>query len=125
MKLLDSLYTVVSDRIIDDGRQYDLRLNPEHFIYKAHFPGEPITPGVCIMQMAQELAGLATGEKLSVECVRNVKFLHIITPDSIPQISCSLQKMSQEDGMLRFQTVFTSGDEVSAKLSLICRIVRT
>ena len=23
---------------------FRLRLNPEHFIYQAHFPGEPVTP---------------------------------------------------------------------------------
>ena len=55
MKLLDSLFSIVSASSEDGRHVYTIRLNPEHFIYKAHFPGEPITPGVCIMQIAIEL----------------------------------------------------------------------
>ena len=33
----------------------DIRLLPDNVIYKAHFPEKPITPGVCIVQMAVEL----------------------------------------------------------------------
>ena len=34
---------------------YTIKLIPSCVIYQAHFPGEPITPGVCIVQMAKEL----------------------------------------------------------------------
>ena len=33
---------VLSNR---SNTSFRLRLNPEHFIYQAHFPGEPVTPG--------------------------------------------------------------------------------
>ena len=33
---------------------FNVILNPDHLIYKAHFPGQPVTPGVCILQMIQE-----------------------------------------------------------------------
>ena len=49
MKLIDSLYKVISDTRSETGHVYSIELDPEHFIYKAHFPGEPITPGVCIL----------------------------------------------------------------------------
>ena len=55
MKLIDSLYKVISDTRSETGHVFSIELDPEHFIYKAHFPGEPITPGVCIMQIAKEL----------------------------------------------------------------------
>ena len=55
MKLLNDLYSIIS-RTDGEGRcDFTIELNPQHFIYKAHFPGEPITPGVCIMQIAKEL----------------------------------------------------------------------
>ena len=46
MKLRDSLYTIVSEFKGDGRHDFNIKLDPEHFIYKAHFPGEPITPGV-------------------------------------------------------------------------------
>ena len=47
------LYSVVSR----GDNEATVRLLPESPIYKAHFPGYPITPGVTILQMALELMG--------------------------------------------------------------------
>ena len=80
MKLIDSLYTIISDSANESVHEYTIRLNPEHFIYKAHFPGEPITPGVCIMQIVRELMEKSTGLSLEIDYVKNIKFLRIITP---------------------------------------------
>ena len=34
---------------------YTIVVNENHFIYKAHFPNNPITPGVCMVQMIEEI----------------------------------------------------------------------
>ena len=63
---------------------FRLRLNPEHFIYQAHFPGEPVTPGVCILQIGKELLAELLQESLEItheigrasvgkECVRRCR----------------------------------------------------
>ena len=75
MKLLNSLYSIVSESVTESGRDYNIVLDAEHFIYKAHFPGEPITPGVCIMQIAVELLSLHCGKPLAIDTVKNIKFL--------------------------------------------------
>ena len=48
MQLLNNLYTIVAKDIPDDKISYNIKLDANHFIYQAHFPNEPITPGVCI-----------------------------------------------------------------------------
>ena len=120
MKLTDSLYTVVSDCPIENGHEFDLKLNPEHFIYKAHFPGEPITPGVCIMQIAVELFQLALKTPVALTCVKNIKFLRIISPNDVTEVKCSLQKITREGTEAKVQVVVSAADEVYAKLSLVC-----
>lgn len=49
---------------------FRLRLNPEHFIYQAHFPGEPVTPGVCILQIGKELLAELLQESLEITHVK-------------------------------------------------------
>lgn len=120
MKLYDSLYKVIEERVTESGHEYVIRLDPEHFIYKAHFPGEPITPGVCIMQISQELLEMHLGKKLNVKCVKNVKFLRIITPVETPVVSYSLHKISIDGEEVKVSVNVTSGDEVYARLSIIC-----
>jgi len=124
MKLLNSLYTIVEDRPAEGSHDYVIKLDPEHFIYKAHFPGEPITPGVCILQTAQELMGEALGEKLEVSTVKNVKFLRVISPLETPVVCYSVQKLVREEDTAKAQVTVTAGEDIYAKLSLICRIAR-
>ena len=38
-----------------------VRLLPESAVYRGHFPGYPITPGVCMVQIALELIGEMAG----------------------------------------------------------------
>ena len=120
MKLLDSLYTIVSDSPIENGHEFQIKLNPEHFIYQAHFPGEPITPGVCIMQIAVELLEVSLKTPIAMECVKNIKFLRIISPIEVTDVKYSLQKITKEEGSLKVQVTVSSNEDTYAKLSLVC-----
>ena len=122
MKLRDSLYTIVSESKGEGSHYFNIKLDPEHFIYKAHFPGEPITPGVCIMQIAKELLEEAVSEDLVLSCVKNIKFLRIISPNEVTDVCYSLAKISREDDQIKVQVTVTAGEDAYAKLSLICQI---
>ena len=61
MVLIDNFYTVKSQNISAGKAEFRVKLNAENFIYQAHFPNNPITPGVCLIQMAVELFGLFKG----------------------------------------------------------------
>lgn len=121
MKLLNSLFTIVSDQQTASGHDYTIDLDKEHFIYKAHFPGEPITPGVCVMQIAKELFQEALGQKLDLVCVKNVKFLKIISPNEVTRVCYSLSKISSDEAGQKVQVSVIDDLNVYAKLSLICR----
>lgn len=124
MKLLDSLYTIVSESSIDSGHEFDLKLNPEHFIYQAHFPGEPITPGVCIMQIAVELFEVALKTPIALNTVKNIKFLRIISPNEVTEVKYSLQKITKEDDLFKVQVTVSANEEAYAKLSLVCNEIK-
>lgn len=121
MKLLNSLYTIQEHRQHDGIHDFDIRLDAGHFIYQAHFPGEPITPGVCIMQIALELMEESVNVGLSVTCVKNVKFLRIISPVEMPELCYSVQKIVVEGETVKAQIVVSAADGVYAKLSMICQ----
>ena len=120
MKLQNSLYSIVSETHDENGQEYIIRLNPEHTIYKAHFPGEPITPGVCIMQIAVELFESALEHPIALNCVKNIKFLRIISPNEVTEVKYALQKVAKEDGDLKVQVIVSADTDVYAKLSLVC-----
>jgi 3-hydroxyacyl-[acyl-carrier-protein] dehydratase len=123
MKLLNNLFTIVENKVVENNHNYTIKLDSEHFIYKAHFPGEPITPGVCIMQIAQELLEHATDTRLYINCVKNVKFLRIISPNEITIISFVLSKVAREDDIIKAQISVISENDTFAKLSLVCQVI--
>ena len=119
MKLLDSIYTIKETA----DSAFIIGLDAEHFIYKAHFPGEPITPGVVILQISLELLEILTGRDLQLSQVKNVKFLKIISPTDIPFLTYSYSKVIEENGEVRAQVVVSSEQDIFAKLSISCRIL--
>ena len=125
MQLKNKLYTITAKET--DGETsatFELRLDPECFIYKAHFPGQPITPGVCIVQTAKELLEEMTGKALDIVFAKNVKFLSVVTPTDSPTLVYNINKVAwSEDGQeVKAQMAVSSSTEAKAKVSLVCRI---
>ena len=76
MLLRNNLYTVT-----EAGSEYRVRFNASHPIFAGHFPGHPIDPGACLVQIAEELLSLHTGKNIQLQSIRNLKFRKAITPD--------------------------------------------
>jgi 3-hydroxyacyl-[acyl-carrier-protein] dehydratase len=118
MKLQDNLFTVLSQQEEEGHLAFQLRIHPEWPIYKAHFPGHPITPGVCIVQMVQELLGLALNRDVTLRKAKNVKYLAIISPEEVSELTVSFTKIeAQEDGSLKVQAQVLAGETIYTKLS--------
>ena len=93
MKLQDNLYTILSQQQADGLPAFRVRINPEWPIYKAHFPGHPITPGVCIVQMVQELLQIYLGREINLVKAKNVKYLAIVTPEEMSELDVVFPKV--------------------------------
>jgi 3-hydroxyacyl-[acyl-carrier-protein] dehydratase len=119
MILKNNLYTALRTETRDGRLCYDLRLLPDSLIYQAHFPGEPITPGVCIIQMACELLQDHLGRPLQLTTVKNVKFLSVISPLETPELTYVFDKVQSDDTTIRTQITVRSSETEFAKLSLI------
>lgn len=92
---------------------FNVILNPDHLIYKAHFPGMPVTPGVCILQMIQELLSEQLGMLLFIKQIKNVKFIRMISPDSDGRISVLFSSVTDEDGGIKAQGEVTGVDGIA------------
>ena len=117
---------LASDKIRIDHTKYeatyDVYFDPSHIIYKAHFPDQPVTPGVCIIQMITELASDITQQKLTLECAKNVKFLSLLIPSNETPVRVELKlecQAEQDSKHWVVKAVVQRGIVPIAKLSLI------
>lgn len=118
MKLQDNLYTILSQQEAGGLATFQLLIHPEWPIYQAHFPGHPITPGVCIVQMIQELLGRALNRNVTLRKAKNIKYLAIISPEEVSDLTVSFTKIDEQpDGSLKVQAQVATADTVFTKLS--------
>ena len=121
------LYEILT--VAPDGAT--IRLLPESPVYRGHFPGYPITPGVCLVQIALELIGEMAGRadhdekkemadqvghdgnNVRLVGAKNIKFTSPVFPEEGKELRFSL---SGEGG--NWSVEVYDGDVLSAKMSL-------
>ena len=87
--LMNNFYTV-SDTVQGDNTvSHTVSFDAAHEIFNGHFPGQPVVPGVCMMEMVKEFLQQVMGKRLWLRNAGNVKFLQLITPDIQPEINIS------------------------------------
>ena len=91
---------------------FNIILNPDHLIYKAHFPGQPVTPGVCILQMLQELLSIQVGKQLFIKNIKNAKFISMMSPVTDVRVSVLFSSVTPEEGGIKAQGVVARRDDI-------------
>ena len=116
--MTDNLYTTINVEENENGFVAEIETNPSHLIYKAHFPGNPITPGVCIINAAGELLENKINRKLWLKTVKNVKFLSVIIPAEGKRIKYAFSNFKEEDNGCKVQVLVNDETTIYAKISL-------
>lgn len=115
--LLKDFYQIqIIDKISDTKYVAQILLNEKHDVFKGHFPGNPVTPGVCMMQIIKELVQNITGFSLQLKSSSNVKFMALINPEVTPELKLELEITSIEDDV-KVKNATSFGETVALKLS--------
>ncbi len=88
MSLRNSLYYILES----NESEYKIRFDASHPIFAGHFPGHPIVPGACLVQIAEELLSAHLGQKIRFTSVRNLKFRQPVTPDQEVTLTLMLKE---------------------------------
>ncbi len=115
MTLTDNLFKILQQEPYENGVRVTVSPCLGHPIYQAHFPGNPITPGVCLIQMAGELTERHTGTKLQLQEIKNIKFLYMLVPQEGHPVQFDLAIDTDE---WKVQAVVKDSETVYAKMSL-------
>lgn len=116
--ILTDFYTLESYEKAENGNfTAYITLNQNHDIFKGHFPGNPVTPGVCMMQMVKELAEEFTASKLFLKSASNVKFMAIINPFETPDLKLQLDITENEDEV-KIKNTTSFGETIALKMSV-------
>lgn len=66
-------------------------LNSEHAVYKGHFPGMPVTPGVCMLRIVKDCASRIKNVGLRYERITGCKFMAVVDPNQTDRLLINLE----------------------------------
>ena len=90
-----------------------LHINPAHPIFEGHFPGQPVVPGVCMLQLIKEVAETALSRSLFLKQVAQVKFLQVLVPAYHQNIALRIE---WKPGLV-FNASLKEGEQTIMKMS--------
>ena len=73
--LKDHFYQLSAIHHQDDTITAHIQLNGEHEIFQGHFPGQPVVPGACMLQMVKEILSDVLNQPYQLKKAANLKFL--------------------------------------------------
>jgi len=103
MKLIDDFFHITETTSQDGLLTCNIALNPEHYIYGVHFPGNPVTPGVFLLQMATEILEHHYGKRLKLDTAVNIRFKNPVLPQD--ELVYEFTKISFEDNQTKVRLI--------------------
>ena len=95
--LKGSLYSVVSVDQSEGSIAAELMLNADNDIFKGHFPGQPVLPGACMLQILKEVLEDALNKKLRLKKADQMKFLLPVDPGKSRALKLSIAYVIESD----------------------------
>jgi len=116
--LLKDFYKVEQVEKVAEGKyNATVFLNNAHDVFKGHFPGNPVTPGVCMMQIIKELSQDIVESSLLMVSSSNVKFMALINPDVNPRLRLELEFSGDVNSEVKVKNTTYFDDTVALKLT--------
>ena len=125
MLLKDNLYQIIDSEKTEDSSTYTLLISETSPLFKGHFPGNPVLPGVCILQIFKELAenNLAVGHPMMYDEIKQCKFLLPIAMNKPIQVNVSLS-LKQEGDFWNLSASLKNDAAVSTTLKAVLTTIK-
>ena len=117
--LKDNLYQIVDNKIIDEHSfSYQISLIRECPIYSVHFPGKPVTPGACLIEIAKELIEDYLKKEVKLTMANNVKFIAMLDPRNYQRTDFLFNVRENESPIFKVDLVIQFDEVIFAKMIL-------
>ena len=117
-----SLFSIISEESTTGSVSAILGINKDHGIFKGHFPGQPVVPGVCMLQVAKELTERHIKKTMQVVEASNIKFLSVMNPLEVDRVDATVL-IHEHDVDVEINATLFSGPAVYFKLKATLRKV--
>jgi 3-hydroxyacyl-[acyl-carrier-protein] dehydratase len=116
--LLDTFFTIDKITAQDEKTLFEVSINKEHAVFEGHFPGNPVVPGVFLIQMVREVIEHWQQKKFKIEAADEIKFMKMVIPQESSRLTLEIQKRAKSEKPFAFSIVVSDGATVFIKMKL-------
>lgn len=115
MTLLNDFFFILHQETSPDSMMTKISINEHHKIFEGHFPGMPVVPGVCMVQIILEIMEAFTQKPVRLTEADTIKFLAVMRPRENKEIDVMINYNVAQGRFLINVSLF-SGPEIFFKL---------
>lgn len=98
MLLENKYYQIYNIENTTSGGIFHIRLIRDCDVYKGHFPGNPICPGVCNIETIKECAMHLANKNLYISTIQKCRLTAVATPHECPEMDIIINIQSSDNG---------------------------
>ena len=116
--LLHSFFTINQTTQQEEKTVVEVDINPEHNVFEGHFPGNPVVPGVFLIQMIRETLEVLEQKKFRIDKADEIKFMNMVIPQQSNRLTLEIQKRTRSENPFAYAIVVTSTPTVFLKMKI-------
>ena len=98
MLLENKYYKIINTKVDGLSAVSRIVLLPACDVYRGHFPGNPVCPGVCNIETIKECAILLAGRKLQISTIRQCRLTAVASPALCPEVDVTVSLLPTDRG---------------------------
>ena len=119
--LIKDFYKIQEISSHDKRISVTIVLNPDHKVYKGHFPEQPVVPGVIQLQIIKEVFEKSIVQKLFMGKISSAKYLNVITPEKSGKLQITIDYQKTDENEYKVNAIIGSGETIFTKVKMILK----
>lgn len=111
----NDLFSIVEITHEEGAISAALTINAESNILKGHFPGQPVVPGACMLQVVKAVLETALKHPIRLKKADQLKFMRMIDPGNTLSAQLEISYKWVDEGIVGVSAKLTDGEMVCFK----------
>jgi len=112
--ITNDIFNIDSISHANDTIESILSINSGSTIFDGHFPGQPVVPGACMLQVVKDVLECALSCSLQLKKASNIKFISMIVPSLNDMIQLEISYKLVDD-VINVNAKLVSNDVICFK----------
>ena len=110
------IYSILEKRQEDSSISYLIEFDFSHPVFKGHFPGKPVLPGVMLCDIIRYQISDVLGKEVQLKTAKNIKFSRMIIPSENNNYNVKISIINNEE-QYEVKAVISQNDNIYFKLN--------